>query len=105
MVLDKMVEQEIAGQKYNFCLPIKLVFKAERELVNKNLLTTVANYPFALEDLYTLFKYAYIGGDNAGKNHEEVYYLAADELGLPAIYGVIMETLQKSGVLGTAKKA
>lgn len=107
MVLDKNVEKEINGKVYNFCLPIKYVFRAERELANKNLIATMAKIsyePLCYEDCYTLFKYCLIGGGTKPEAVEEVFFEALEELTLPGVMNLTLEVLQKSGVFGKQKK-
>lgn len=105
MILDKYIEKTIGGKVYRFALPIKYVFKAERELVNRNLVTTMANYPLSIEDTFTLFKYSLMGGGQEKANAENLFYDAIDELTLPVVCELILEVLQKSGVFGKSKKA
>lgn len=105
MVLDNKVEKDINGNVYAFCFPIKYLFKAERELTTKNILVALANAPLTMEDTYTLFKYAFIGGGNTSDKAEQAFMDAVDEMGFVQLSDFIFEVLQKSGVFGKVKKA
>lgn len=104
MVLDKYIEKEINGKTYQFCLPIKYLFKAERETTRKSLILTMSELPLNVEDIFVLFKYAFLGGGNKENDVEALFYDAIDDLGLPAIQMLIIDVLQKSGVFGKPKK-
>lgn len=106
MVLDIEVEKEIGGKKYTFKLPIKMLFKAERELVRGSMILTMANLPFNLEDLYTLLKYSLKGGQPTIRESEieDIYFQAIEELGLPELQQLMLEVVEKSAAFGKAKK-
>lgn len=102
MVLDKYVEKEINGKIYKFCFPVKMVFKAERELASKKLLQCISELPMSTEDHFVLFKYALMGGDNdlKGVDIEDLWLDAIDQLTYAGVFEVFMVALQKSGVIG-----
>lgn len=108
MVLDREVILEIQDKKVNLCLPIKVLFKLERELNNKNLMVTLANQPLSMEDLYTIFKYCVIGGNNKDytteEDYEDLFLECLDELTYINTFNKVIETMTKSGVLGNVKK-
>ena len=87
MVLDNYCEIEIDGKKYKMCLKNRCVFAAESELVNGNLLTTVANMPLSYQDMFTLFKWALIGGGQKFADDDEACGMSVktvEELGSAA---------------------
>lgn len=105
MVLDKNVEAEINGKKYNFCFPVKMVFKAERELASKKLLQCISEPPMSTEDHFVLFKYALLGGNNKiNEGIEDLWLDAIDQLTYAGVFEIFMLALQKSGVIGRVKK-
>lgn len=104
MVLDNYIEREIKGTVYKFSLPIKYLFKAERETTRKSLILTMSELPLNVEDIFVLFKNSFLGGGNKESDVEQVFYEAIDDLGLPAIQMLIIDVLQKSGVFGKPKK-
>lgn len=106
MVLDIEIERVIGDKSYTFKLPIKMLFKAERELTRKSMILTMANLPLCLEDLYILLKYSLKGGQpNMTESEiEDVYYQAIDEMGLPELQNFVLEILEKSAAFGKSKK-
>lgn len=114
MVLDKTIEKEIGGKTYKLCLPIKYVFKVERELVDGNMIIAMARLehePMRLEDCYTLIKYSLMGGcadeekaEEMQEKAEEIFLQAVNELSFTGVITLALEVLQKSGVFGKQKK-
>ena len=107
MVLDNYCEIEIDGKKYKMCLKNRCVFAAESELANGNLLTTVANMPLSFQDMFTLFKWALIGGGLKFADDDEAFELyakAVEELGSVVVFGKVYEAIQKSGLLSNGTK-
>lgn len=106
LVFDNFAERVIDGKSYKFTLRNKGIFLCERALRNGNLLATIADQPFASEDLYTLFKFSAIGGGNNFNEDEmfDFFILANAELGVEGMMELIVEVLTKSGILGNAKK-
>ena len=107
MVLDNYCEIEIDGKKYKMCLKNRCVFAAESELANGNLLTTVANMPLSFQDMFTLFKWALIGGGQKFADDDEAFELyvkAVEELGNVAVFAPVYVAIQKSGLLTNGTK-
>lgn len=107
LVLDNKVQVKIGGKDYELCLPIKCVVKAERETVAKNLIVTITeleNGPLCVEDTFTLFKYALIGGGVKADQAEELFLKLLEESSLRQVMGLVLDTLGKSGVFGRRKK-
>lgn len=105
LVFDNFAEREIDGKVYKFTLRTRGVFMCERALINHNLLLTIANQPFASEDLFTLFKYSVLGG---GQNLDDdamfdLFIMANAQFGVEGMTELIVEVLMKSGILGSAK--
>ena len=107
MVLDNYCEIEIDGKKYKMCLKNRCVFAAESELANGNVLTTVANMPLSFQDMFTLFKWALIGGGQKFADDDEAFELyvkAVEELGSAAVFSQVYVAIQKSGLLSNGTK-
>lgn len=106
IVFDNYAERTINDRVYKFTLRNKGVFLCERALRNHNLLATIADQPFSVEDMFTIFKFSAIGG-GAKLNEDELYDLfieASAELGPNGLMELLVEVLTKSGILGSAKK-
>lgn len=111
MVLDKYVEFNLNGKTHKMCYPVKYVFEAERHLSDGNLMVLVSKaangVPPTVNDMFTLIKYAIIGGDPklTEDEAEELYLEAVSEITLVEMADLAMQALRKSGVLGQEKKA
>lgn len=108
MVLDNYVEVEIEGAKYKLCLNNENIFKAERELASGKLMVALSEPPMAMGDMFVLFKYALIGGNNGGFNQNSYFALFSalnSEIGPIAVFNIILETISKAGILGKNQKA
>ena len=110
MILDKFVELEFGGKKHKLCYPIKHVFEAERQLTDGNIMVLLTKasdgIPPSLYDMFTIVKYALLGGDpKLTEDEAEALYLdAAAEVPVLELFRLSVEALKKSGVLGTPKK-
>lgn len=102
MVLDNYIEQEINGKTYKLCLCNKAIFQAERELTCGKLLVALADPPLSMGDLFTLFKWALIGGGEKVDEDQalELYLSLISEKGAIPVFNIILETLQKAEILG-----
>lgn len=110
MVLDKYVELEIGGKVHKLCYPVKYVFEAERQLDDGNIMVLLAKagngIPPSVHDMFTITKYALMGGDKklTEDEAEELYLEAVDERSLLEVFQLATDALKKSGVLGKEKK-
>lgn len=100
MVLDTAIRKTINNKEYDFKLPIKYAFQCERELTTKNLLKMLAEPPCPVEDIYTVFKWSYLGGENKD-NVDEIFLSAMQEWGYVELMTFTYEVLQKSGLINT----
>lgn len=107
MVLDNFVEVEIESKKYKLCLNNMSIFRAEKELTSGKLLVTLSDPPLSMGDLFTLFKWALIGGGH--KYDEEKYFSLFlglnDEVGAIAVFNILLEVIQKAGIIGKKPRA
>jgi len=110
MILDKYVELTIGGKTYKLCYPLRYVWEAERQLTDKNFMLLMGNaaqgVPPNMGDIYTIFKYALLGGDPKLTEAEadELFLQAVEETDLLSLSKAAMTALQKSGVFGKQKK-
>jgi len=111
MVLDKYVDVEFGGKKHRLCYPIMQVFEAERQLTDGNIMVMLTKagegIPPTLYDMFTIVKYALMGGDPKLTEEEagELYLEAVAEVPVLELFRLSVEALKKSGVLGSSKKA
>ena len=85
MVLDKYVEFNLNGKTHKMCYPVKYVFEAERHLSDGNLMVLVSKaangVPPTVNDMFTLIKYAIMGGDpKLTEDEAEELYLHSSSL-------------------------
>lgn len=106
--IDRTVTLELPdnpGRK--LCFTIKSIAMCERELLNHNLLLTIAemkNAPLAIGDIFTLFKWGLRGSEEYSEDEAEIIFLEAiDDLGLVKLQEAIILALEKSGIIGKAK--
>ena len=107
--IDRIVDLELPdnpGRKLRFT--IKSVVECEKELSNNNLILTIAGLtktPLPVRDIFTLFKWGLRGTEDYSQNEVEIIFMeAVDDLGLVGIQEKIILALEKSGVIGKAKK-
>lgn len=111
MVLDKFVDVEFGGKKHRLCYPIRQVFEAERQLTDGNIMVMLTKagegVPPTLYDMFTIVKFALLGGDPklTEEEAEEMYLEAVAEVPVLELFRLSVEALKKSGVLGSPKKA
>jgi len=110
MILDKFVDIEIKGKTYKLCYPMKYVWEAERHLMDKSfpelMLKVSSGKMPAIGDVYTIFKYALLGG-NANMTEEEadeLFLQAVDDTSSNVIFRAAFTALEKSGAIGKQKK-
>ena len=111
MVLDKFAEFEIKGKTHKLCYPLKYVWEAERQLMDRNFILIVANaannIPPSMGDIYVMFKYALLGGNPllTEKEADELYLAAVEDNDPVVLLRAALDALKKSGALGKGKKA
>jgi hypothetical protein len=110
MIFDKYVDIVIDGKTYKLCYPLRYVWEAERQLTDKNFMLLMANAaggtPPNMGDIYTIFKYALMGGDPELKeaDADELFLKALETTDLLTLSRAAMAALQKSGAFGKPKK-
>lgn len=106
MVLDKVVKMKIGKKQYNLSFPISTIFELEEEM-DQGLMKVIARIQEAkIKDIYTLFKWAVIGGGHE-LTEEEIQALfleAVDEAGYETLVTNILNAVVKSGIIGSQKK-
>ena len=106
MVLDRAVKMKIGKKQYNLAFPISAIFGLEEE-TNQGLMKIIAQIQDPkITDIYTLFKWAVIGGDNALDDDEiqALFFDAIDEAGFEGLVTNILNAVVKSGIIGGQKK-
>ena len=106
MVLDKFVKMKIGKKQYNLSFPISTIFELEEEM-NQGFMKVIAQIQEAkIKDIYTLFKWAVIGGGHELTDEEiqELFLEAVDEAGYKVLITNILNAVVKSGIIGGQKK-
>lgn len=106
MVLDKVVKMKIGKKQYNLSFPISTIFELEEEM-NQGLMKIIARIQEAkIKDIYTLFKWAVIGGgyELTEEEIQALFLEAVDEAGYEMLVTNILNAVVKSGIIGGQKK-
>jgi len=109
MILDKFVDYEIKGKTYKLCYPLKHVWAAERQLMDRNFILLVDNaangIPPSMSDVYTIFKFALLGGDPklTEEDADDLFLAAMEEKPMTDLAEAALKALEKSGAMGKKK--
>lgn len=106
MVLDRAVKMKIGKKQYNLAFPISAIFGLEEE-TNQGLMKLIAQIQDPkVKDIYTLFKWAIIGGGQSLDEDEiqALFIEAIDEAGFEGLVTNILNAVVKSGIIGGQKK-
>lgn len=106
--IDRMVNLELPDNPgHKLCFTIKSITECEKELINHNLILTIAGMaaaPLAVGDVFTLLKWGLLGSGKYSQDEVEIIFMeCVDELGLVGLQEKIVLALEKSGVIGKVK--
>lgn len=106
-VLDRYVEFTLADKKHKLLYTVKAIAMVEKELANHNLITTMTKTkyePLSISDTYALFKWGLLGSKHEEEEVEDIFYGFLDENSLADMQILVMQGVEKSGIIGKVKK-